>query len=85
MLEHFHREEELMKSLPRNGPARPHCVAHRKEHVSFSTRYNLAVARIDARTPVTGIRDLDTLLTDWVRSHILEFDQRLAELLKLHA
>jgi hemerythrin-like metal-binding protein len=85
MLEHFHHEDDLMKSLPRNHSTVEHCLVHRGEHVSFSTRYNRAVAQISARQPVIGLRSLDTFITDWIRSHILEYDMKLAALLKVHS
>ena len=82
MLEHFEREDELMQSLPRTRATREHCMAHRREHVDFSTRYNLALAHINARHPVIGLRILGTFILDWIRSHILEYDIKLAVLLK---
>ncbi|MCK9387918.1 MAG: hypothetical protein M0Q22_05915 [Sulfuritalea sp.] len=82
MLEHFHREDDLMKALPRNRSTREHCAAHRREHVYFSTRYNQSVAPINVHHPVTGLRTVDTFISDWIRSHILEYDVKLASLLK---
>lgn len=82
MIEHFHHEEELMKSLRRNRVTRDHCVAHKQEHVNFSTRYNQAVSKINANRPVVGLRTLETFIIDWVRSHVLEYDMKLAALLE---
>jgi len=82
MLEHFDREDDLMKSLPHNRSTREHCMVHRREHVDFSTRYNLALAHINARYPVVGLRILGTFILDWIRSHILEYDMKLAALLR---
>jgi hemerythrin-like metal-binding protein len=82
MLDHFHHEHELMNSLPSSHSSRQHCITHRQEHVNFSTRYNQLVTSFNPFDPLTGMRDLDSFITDWVRSHILEFDVKLAALLK---
>jgi len=71
-----------MKSLRRNRVTRDHCVAHKQEHVNFSTRYNQAVSKINANRPVVGLRTLETFIIDWVRSHVLEYDMKLAALLE---
>jgi len=85
MLEHFHHEEALMESLPDNPTKRTHCAGHRHEHVNFSTRYNLAIAQIDASHPVIGLRSLNTFILDWIRGHVLEYDAKLTTLLKSHS
>jgi len=82
MLDHFHHEQDLMKSLPINQSTRGHCVAHRHEHVNFSTRYNQLVTSFKSDCPIEGIRALDTFTIDWVRHHVLEYDLKLAALLK---
>jgi hemerythrin-like metal-binding protein len=82
MLDHFHHEDELMKSLPNNRSTKEHCVAHRLEHVHFSTKYNQSVAPINVRHPVVGLRTLDTFISDWIRNHIFEYDMQLAALLQ---
>ena len=82
MIEHFHHEDDLMKTLQNSQSSRQHCIAHRQEHVNFSTRYNQLVTSFKPIDPLTGMRDLDSFITDWVRSHILEFDSKLAGLLK---
>ncbi len=81
LLEHFQREQELMNSLPRNAATRAHCERHRREHVNFSTRYNVAAARLNACHPATSALEVETLVLDWIRSHALEFDAELAALL----
>ena len=85
MLDHFHREDDLMRSLPHNRSTREHCLVHRREHVNFSTRYNRAVSQVDARHPVIGLGTLNIFIIDWIRSHILEYDMQLAALLKAHS
>ena len=81
LLDHFQREQELMNSLPRNPAVKIHCERHRREHVSFSTRYNLAAAQLSTSQPAIAARELEVLVFDWIRSHALEFDAKLAELL----
>ena len=81
LLDHFQREQELMNSLPRSPAVRIHCERHRREHVGFSTRYNHAAARLGSCQPAIGARELEALVFDWIRSHTLEFDAKLAELL----
>ena len=85
ILDHFHHEDELMKSLPRDRSTREHCAEHRREHVRFSSRYNKAVAQIDARHPVIGLRTVNAFIFDWIRGHILEYDMKLATLLKVRS
>ncbi len=81
LLDHFQREHELMNSLPRNAATRAHCERHRREHVNFSTRYNVAAARLNGCHPAIGALEVETLVLDWIRSHALEFDAELAALL----
>jgi hemerythrin len=81
LLDHFQREQELMNSLPRNPAVKIHCERHRREHVSFSTRYNLAAAQLSTCQPAIAAREIEVLVFDWIRSHALEFDAKLAELL----
>lgn len=78
LLEHFQREHELMNSLPRSPAVRTHCERHRREHVSFSTRYNLAAAKLNDCQPAIGARALESLVLDWIRGHALEFDAELS-------
>lgn len=85
MIDHFHHEDELMKSLPHIQSTREHCLAHRQEHVNFTTRYNRTVSHINARQPVIGLKAFQAFIIDWIRSHILEFDSKLGALLKAHS
>lgn len=82
LLAHFEREHELMNSLPRSAATRAHCERHRRAHVSFSTRYNQAAARLNDSVPAVGAKELEALVLDWIRSHALEFDDELSALLK---
>lgn len=81
LLDHFEREHELMNSLPPTPAVKKHCTRHRREHVSFSTQYNLAVARLNPGQPAIGARSIETLVFEWIRSHALEYDSELAALL----
>ncbi|MDK9715286.1 MAG: hypothetical protein OEL86_14500 [Sulfuritalea sp.] len=81
LLEHFQREHELMNSLPRSQTTKAHCERHRRAHVSFSTRYNLAAAKLNDCQPAIGARELESLVLDWIRGHALEFDAELSALL----
>lgn len=81
LLDHFQREQELMNSLPRSPAVRIHCERHRREHVAFSTRYNLAAAQLGNCEPAIAARELEVLVFDWIRCHALEFDAKLAALL----
>lgn len=81
LLDHIQREHELMSSLPRNTETRIHCERHRREHVIFSTRYNVAAARLNDCHPATSALEVETLVLDWIRSHALKYDAELAALL----
>lgn len=81
LLDHFQREDKLMNSLPRTMVAKLHCIRHRREHVNFSTQYNLAAARLDASQPAAGAKELEQLVFEWIRGHALEYDAELAALL----
>jgi len=83
MLEHFHGEDVLMNSLPRNRYTKTHCDAHRLDHVNFSTRYNRTVSQFDAHRPAIGLLALNEFVVDWTGSHVLEHDTELGRLLKL--
>ena len=82
MLAHFNREDDMMKTLPKNRATTVHCAAHRREHNEFTTRYNQALLQIDALNPVVGLRTLESFVADWVRDHILDYDLKLSEFLK---
>lgn len=81
LLEHFQREDELMKLLPRTETIKKHCVRHRGEHVRFSTRYNHVVERLDSCRPGSSSRQFEALVSDWIRVHLLEYDKELSSLL----
>lgn len=81
LLDHFEHENELMDSLPRTAVTKSHCVRHRREHVSFSTRYNHAVASLDARQPGIDSRQIEALVSEWIRSHMHAYDVELHSLL----
>lgn len=82
MLDHFHREDELMNRLPQHGPAKTHCEKHRRAHVAFSTRYNTVLAGIEPGNTAQRAKAFETFILDWIRHHALEFDLQLAGLLK---
>ena len=81
LLDHFQRENDLMNSLPATAAAKTHCVRHRREHVNFSTLYNLVVADLAAFQPAIGAARLEALVIDWIRRHALEYDKELAAIL----
>jgi hemerythrin len=71
MIEHFHREDDLMKSLPANPVTMAHCAGHRREHVAFSTRYNRIAAQVSDDQPFVGLCTLNAFILDWARSTLL--------------
>ena len=81
MLDHFHREDELMDALPRTLSTKAHCERHRRAHVELSTRYNLSIRALDGRNMVANERKLERFLCDWAGRHALEYDNMLADLL----
>lgn len=79
MLEHFEREDALMRALPNSPRMQRHCEAHRDEHAQFSSRYN-RLARDDHPSLAKWIAAWERLVHDWTREHALRYD---AELMKL--
>lgn len=82
MLEHFHHESVLMAAPPPAPAVKTHCDRHRRAHVDFSTRYNATIAGVDRRNIVANARQLESLICDWVRSHVLEYDAVLADFIE---
>lgn len=82
MLDHFHREHVLMNSLPRSPSIRSHCDEHRQAHVNFSTRYNNIAASLNTRQPGLGAQELEQFILEWIRSHALHYDSKLAALME---
>lgn len=81
LLDHIQREQTLMNTLPRGTATVTHCERHRREHLKFSTRYNLLAVLINDCHPVVGARELEALAVDWIRGHAREYDAELAALL----
>lgn len=69
---HFSREEAFMRSVGYPGYA-----AHKAEHERFISEVAALQSRIarGARTPQL---DIDQVLTDWLRNHVLVMDKALA-------
>lgn len=81
LLNHIQREQTLMSALPRGSATVAHCERHRREHVKFSTRYNLLAVLINDCHPAVGASELEALAVDWIRGHAREYDAELAALL----
>lgn len=84
MLAHFHREDELMATLPDTRTTREHCQRHRSAHNRFTTWYNQAVTALGEHPPANGAKVLEEFVHEWIRSHALSFDAELASLIEQH-
>lgn len=83
LLAHFEREEARMNSLPGNHSVKAHCAAHRRQHVNFSTRFNLTVTRFDAGNPRSGLTSLSPFIVEWA-GIASRYDRELLDLLKVY-
>lgn len=82
LIAHQRHEDDMMASLPHTRANQAHCIRHRDAHVAFTSRYNKLVWRFDHLPPPDSIRMLETLISDWIRHHALDFDLRLIRLLE---
>lgn len=80
MLEHFEREDELMRQLPRIPAVLRHCEAHRDAHVEFSARYNNLVMGWRPDDLAGSIRGWVSFVSDWLHGHARRFDAELTRL-----
>lgn len=83
LLERFQREEIRMNSLPGIHSVKSHCAAHRRQHVNFSTRFNLTITRFDASNPRICLTNLSSFIVEWV-GITSRYDRELLDLLKVY-
>lgn len=82
LIDHQRHEDELMARLPRTDANQAHCLLHRDVHVDFTSRYNKLIWRFGHLPLSDSIHMLDTLISDWIRHHALDFDSRLMRLVE---
>jgi hemerythrin len=82
LIDHQRCEDELMAKLPRTKIHQTHCVSHRESHFDFCTRYNRTVLHFHVREQSENIHTLESLITNWIRQHALDFDSRLSLLIE---
>lgn len=85
MLEHFRHEDVLMSMLTDDFAIATHCVKHRREHVAFAERLRQIVDRLYAVDVPDNARRIEAFVMSWIRTHALEYDAILAQLLKVGA
>lgn len=76
---HFQREEEFMQSVAFEG-----YVAHKADHDRFVSEVHALQSRLD-RGAQTLTLDIDKMLSDWFRRHVLVLDMALAASVKAKA
>lgn len=70
ILEHFSSEEKVMRDLALRLIDRELCDAHLEDHANISGKVQEIVAALDPLQTAQRIRDLDQLLSRWVKHHI---------------
>lgn len=78
ILEHFRREEQIMRSSLLLMLERDQCLAHMEDHAAISSKVQQIIARLDTTQTRVLIAELDTLLRTWVDNHIALHDLILA-------
>lgn len=82
VLEHFQREERIMRDSFLINIDRAMCEAHMEDHADISLKIQQIVAALDPNRNVVMIRELDALLVRWIDHHIVMHDRLLAEHVK---
>nr|MBL8410488.1 hemerythrin domain-containing protein [Dechloromonas sp.] len=78
ILDHFRNEERIMRESLLQVIDREVCEAHMEDHAAISGKIQEIVAALDQMKTVSLIRELDSLLSRWVRNHIMLHDRLLA-------
>ena len=78
ILDHFKTEEEIMRDSLLIMVDRDLCEAHMEDHAAISLKIQQVVASLDSRNTVNLLRDLDSLLGQWITNHIAMHDMILA-------
>lgn len=78
ILDHFRNEERIMRESLLQVIDREVCEAHMEDHAAISGKIQEIVASLDPMKTVSLIRELDSLLSRWVRNHIMLHDRLLA-------
>lgn len=78
ILDHFKTEEEIMRDSLLMMLDRDVCEAHIEDHAAISAKVQEIVSRLDTIHTVGLLRDLDSLLEQWICNHIALHDTILA-------
>lgn len=78
MMDHFRTEEQLMRDSLLVMVDRDLCEAHMEDHAAISSKVQQIVAALDPMQTPSLIRQLDTLLHNWVSHHVVLHDLWLA-------
>jgi hemerythrin-like metal-binding protein len=78
ILDHFCNEERIMRESLLLVIDREVCEAHMEDHAAISGKIQEIVAALDPLKTVSLIRELDSLLSRWVRNHVMLHDCLLA-------
>lgn len=77
ILDHFKTEEEIMRDSLLIMVDRDLCEAHMEDHAAISLKIQQIVASLDAFNTVNLLRELDSLLGQWITNHIAMHDMIL--------
>lgn len=78
MMDHFRNEEQLMRDSLLVMVDRDLCEAHMEDHATISSQVQQIVAALDPMQTPSLLRQLDTLLHNWVSQHVILHDLWLA-------
>ncbi|GEM_PF-1036873 len=74
IMDHFRTEEQLMRDSLLVMVDRDLCEAHMEDHAAISSKVQQIVAALDPMHTPSLIRQLDTLLHNWVSHHVALHD-----------
>lgn len=74
ILDHFKTEESIMRDSLLLMVDRDVCEAHMEDHAAISAKIQQIVAALDPSNTVGLVRQLDTLLGNWITHHIAMHD-----------
>jgi len=78
ILDHFKSEESIMRDSLLIMVDRDVCEAHMEDHAAISAKVQQIVGALDPANTVGLVRQLDTLLANWISNHIALHDVILA-------
>lgn len=85
MVGHFHHEESLMRHYNLPDIDRDGCERHIQAHGDIAEAFGKLVIGLRNANPLPHVRELQSLLENWLQHHIAEHDQHLLSALRTSA